>query len=121
MNRRYAAIAVVLAMMTVTSGCAFLSDGPITFSANKATVSSQAQSQTGYEEVTVESQVVNRTFEAAGQSKQVTVTNWLAQYERKVSIPTMGERRAGAVAVFSSPQVEVLGQSPHSMRTVSSS
>lgn len=109
MNRQ-ALIAVALAALVTTTGCLGILGGPVEFSASKATVSDDALEQTGYQEVSVEQSEVNREFSAAGQSKNVTVTNWVAMYERTVSIPALGEKRAAVFSAFASPEVSVVGQ-----------
>ncbi|MFC3476416.1 DUF6517 family protein [Halobacterium litoreum] len=109
MDRRVT-VAVVFAALVATSGCLGFLSGPITFSASKATVGDDALQQTEYEEAAVNSSEVTRTFSAAGQSKNVTVTNWVAMYERTVDVPVLGERRAAVFGAFASPEVSVLGQ-----------
>lgn len=109
--RRKQLAAVTLVLLVGLAGCSMLS-GPVTFSANKATVSDQALSQTNYEETSVDTQVINRTFSAAGQSKNVTVTNWIAQYDRTVDLGPLGEKRAAVFSTVATPQVKVLDQGP---------
>jgi hypothetical protein len=109
MSVRHNAGVVLVAVLVATAGCSYLS-GPLTFEANEATVGDGALGETGYEEVAVEDVTVNRTFSAAGQSKQVTVTNWLAQYERRVDLGPLGSQRAAVFVAFATPQVEVAGQ-----------
>ncbi|WP_435096336.1 DUF6517 family protein [Halarchaeum sp. P4] len=108
-NKQLAVVA--LAALVALSGCSMLS-GPVTFSAEKATVSDQALSETNYEKVSVNEQVINRTFSAAGQSKNVTVTNWVAQYDRTVDLGPLGSQRAAVFSAVATPQVKVLGQGP---------
>jgi len=109
MDRRVT-VAVVFAALVATSGCLGFLSGPVTFSASKATVSDDALQQTEYEEAAVNSSEITRKFSAAGQSKNVTVTNWVAMYERNVDVPVLGERRAAVFGAFASPEVSVLGQ-----------
>ncbi|MGB9985789.1 DUF6517 family protein [Salarchaeum japonicum] len=109
MSRR-TAVAVALAALVLASGCLGFLSGPVTFSANQVTVEDSTLESSGYEEVSVEEMQVNRTFEAAGQSKTVEITNWVAQYEKQVSVLGV-ERRAAVFGTFSSPEVSVLGQS----------
>lgn len=105
MERR-TAIACVLAGLVLFSGClGFLSD-PLTFSAKKVTVEDGALQESDYEEVAVETREAERTFSG----KDVVVTNWVAQYEKRVSVLGM-ERRAAVFSAFSSPEVSVVGQS----------
>ncbi|GAA0658145.1 DUF6517 family protein [Salarchaeum japonicum] len=109
MSRR-TAVAAALAALVLASGCLGFLSGPVTFSASQVTVQDSALESAGYEEVAVEEMQVNRTFEAAGQSKTVEITNWVAQYEKQVSVLGV-ERRAAVFGTFSSPEVSVLGQS----------
>ncbi|MFB6269375.1 MAG: DUF6517 family protein [Halobacterium sp.] len=107
---RQTTVAVALAVLVATTGCLGILEGPVEFSASKATVQDSALDQTGYEEVAVNKSEVSREFSAAGQSKNVSVTNWVAMYERSVSVPALGEQRAAVFGAFASPEVEVLGQ-----------
>ncbi|MFB6068425.1 MAG: DUF6517 family protein [Halobacterium sp.] len=109
MDRR-TAVAVALVALVATSGCLGFLSGPVTFSASKATVSDSALQETGYEEAKVTSSELTKTFSVAGQSKNVTVTNWIAMYERTVDVPVLGQQRAAVFGAFASPQVKVLGQ-----------
>ncbi|MUV61147.1 DUF6517 family protein [Halobacterium sp. CBA1126] len=111
MHRR-TAVAVALAALLATSGClGVLTGGGVEVSASQATVSEDALQETGYQEVSVDESVVTREFSAAGQSRNVTVTNWVAMYERSIDVPFLGEQRAAVFGAFASPEVSVLGQS----------
>ncbi|WP_123537393.1 DUF6517 family protein [Halosimplex salinum] len=105
-HRVVAAVAVVL--LTVTAGCGFITgQDAATFSASPATVGDSTQSDTGYEEQAVEASVVTRNFSAAGQTRQVEVTNQQARYERAVDLGPLGSQRAAVFVTFASPEVEV--------------
>jgi len=113
MTKRNAAVAVAVGLMMVTAGCGFLlGNEALSFEASAATVSEDARSDTGYERTGLRSQTVNRTYEVADQTREVEVTNEIAQYERGVDLSGlgMGSQRAAVFAVFSTPQVEVAGQ-----------
>jgi len=111
MHRR-TAVAVALAALIATSGCLGVLGGDgLSFSASQATVSEDALQATGYEEVRVNESEISREFSAGSQSRNVTVTNWVAMYERSVSVPVLGERRAAVFGAFASPGVSILGQS----------
>jgi len=108
---RNVAAGTLLALLVVTSGCVGFLSGPVTFAATEATVSEAALDSTGYEHNRTEEMTVNRTFSAAGQSKDVEVTNWISEYHRSVGIEGLAEQRVAVFATFASPKVEVLGQS----------
>jgi len=95
------------------AGCTaldFVTGGdPVEFAAEAATVSDAALEETGYESRGVTDDVVTREFEAAGQTREVEVTNRIAEYDRGIDV--LGQRfRAAVFAVLSTPQVEVLEQ-----------
>lgn len=97
------------------AGCTdLLGDGPVTFEAEQATVPQAVRDDTGYDEADVEPVVIEETVEAGGQSQDVEVTNWQAEYDKAVELPAdlpIDDRIRGAVCtVLSTPQAEVLGQ-----------
>jgi len=108
--RRQLAAALLVVLM-VSSGCiGFLTgSSALTFAANDVRVSDQALSETGYEESRDESQNVTRTVSAAGETRNVTVTNHVAEYQRSVSLLGSSQPLARAT-VIASPEVEVAGQ-----------
>jgi len=109
MHRR-TAVVVAFAALVATSGCLGILSGPVEFSASAATVADSTLDDTGYEEASVQSSEVTRTYSAGGQSKNVTITNQIAMYERTVSVPVLGEQRAAVFSSFASPEVSVVGQ-----------
>ncbi|GGN19791.1 DUF6517 family protein [Halarchaeum nitratireducens] len=110
MRERIVAVAGVV-LLVAFAGCSALTGGPVTFGADKATVSEQALSQTGYEEQSVNESVITRNVSAADQSKTVKVTNWIAQYDRSIDLGPLGSQRAAVFSTVATPQVNVLGQS----------
>lgn len=102
--------AAALAVLVALAGCGMLT-GDLSYAASPATVDDATLEDTGYEEANVAEQEVTREFSAAGQSRNVTVTNHVAMYERSVDVPVVGEQRAAVFGAFTSPEVSVLGQS----------
>jgi len=99
---------VVVASLLMLAGCGFITGSDaLTFSASPATASDAALSETGYEETNVTERTVSREFTAAGQTREVAVTNQLAQYERRVDLGPLGSQRAAVFVAFASPEVEV--------------
>lgn len=109
MNRTIAA--ALLALFVVTAGCTGVLSGPITVSASEASVDDAALGDTGYEHNRTERMNVSQTVTVAGQSRNVTATNWISEYHASVGIEGVAERPVAAFVVFSSPNVEVLGKS----------
>lgn len=111
MHLRQSLVALVVVLAAVTAGCGFLTgQDSLSFSAEPATVGDDVQSETGYEEQAVESSTVTRNFSAAGQTRQVEVTNQQARYERAVDLGPLGSQRAAVFVTFTSPEVEAVGQ-----------
>jgi len=111
MALRRTAAALAVAVLAVTAGCGFLfGTEELAFEASPATVGEDALSETGYEQTEMADQEVTRTFEAAGQQRNVSVTNRLAQYEKQVDLGPLGSKRAAVFVTFASPEVSVLGQ-----------
>ncbi len=108
---RHAVAGVALAALLVLSGCTGFLSGPVSFSASQATVGDAALEETGYQHNSTKAMNVSRTFEGAGQSKEVEVTNWISEYHQRVGLPGVGEQKVAVFAAFSSPQVDILGKS----------
>ncbi len=117
------------AAIASTAGCIenlpFAGDGPMTFTAQPATVPESALDETGYEQQEIKEVVVEETFEAGGQSQDVVVTNWQAEYDRAVDfgdlgIPVDGRQQAAVFTALATPQVSVLGQTFNPVADMSS-
>lgn len=111
MHRRDFLAGLGVTLTAATAGCtSLLGDEPITFEAAPASVPEPVAEGEGYELEETDSQVIERTFEAAGQSQTVEVTNRTAEYEKAVDLGPLGELRAAVFTVLSTPQVSVLGR-----------
>lgn len=87
-----------------------LGNESLRFEADAAVVAEGAVSETDYSEANRRSSTVERTFEAAGESRTVEVTNQVVEYDRSLSV--LGQKfRWALFAVLSTPRVEVLGKS----------
>jgi len=95
------------------AGCTALDvatgDGPVEFAAGTATVTDATLSETGYELNDVSEETLSREVEAGGQTREVRVTNRIAEYDKAVEL--FDERYQAAVfAALATPRVEVLGR-----------
>ncbi|ELZ58509.1 MULTISPECIES: DUF6517 family protein [Halorubrum] len=82
---------------------------PAEFAAGTATVADATLSDTGYELNDVSEETLSREVEAGGQTREVRVTNAVAEYDKAVEL--FGERYQAAVfAAVATPRIEVLGQ-----------
>lgn len=93
----------------------FIGGDPIEFEATPASVPTAALNATGYEEAGVDDVVIERTFEVGGQSQDVVVTNWQAEYDKAVDfaatdLPVNEQARAAVFTALTTPKVEVLGR-----------
>lgn len=83
---------------------------PAEFAAGTATVADATLSESGYELNEVSDREISREVEAGGQTREVRVTNTVAEYDKAVEL--FGERYQAAVfAAVTTPKIEVLGQS----------
>lgn len=98
------------AITIVTAGCLGVITGeePAEFSASPIGVSGSTLDDTGYDGPEVEEVVIEREFEVAGQTREVHVTNYLAEYEKSVDMGPLGEQRGAVFSVLSTPKVNVL-------------
>jgi hypothetical protein len=112
MDRRQFVVGVGTAVTASLGGCLGVITGsePAEFEATPPAVDDSALSETGYESAGVEEIVVERQVEAGGQSREVVVTNYMAQYEKAVDLGPLGEQRAALFTALTTPQVDVLGQ-----------
>lgn len=112
MNRWRALACVAVAVLVLSSGCVgFLTgDEPLTFDADPVDVADSQQSEAGYETVRVGTNTTNQTFSVAGQTRNVSVTNHVASYQRAVDLGPLGEAPFARFTVLATPQVEVLGR-----------
>lgn len=110
MKRRQTLLALGSGAMTFSAGCVGFLTGsePVTFEASRATVASEALEETEYREDDVSSETVSRSFSAAGQSREVEVTNWVAKYDRSIDFGALGSQEIAIFVVLSTPQVRVL-------------
>lgn len=117
-TRREALGAMGVAIIGGSAGCLdtipFVGDEPVEFEATPASVPDSTLQETGYEEQGTEEVVVERTFEAGGESQDVVVTNWQAEYDKSVDLGELGlgdqEQRAAIFTALTTPQVDVLGR-----------
>ena len=99
------------AVTAATAGCGFiLGNEPATFSASAAQVPDSTQRETEYEFKENAEMEVEREFSAGGQTRTVVATNVLAKHEKSISLPVLGDQRAGVFTALTTPKVEVLGE-----------
>ncbi len=112
-----AVVVLAVAGMVALSGCAVLTGETLEFEASQATVSDAALDQAAYEEIAVEPKAVNRSFEVAGQEREVRLTNWVASYQRDLAVTT--SPAPGTVTVLSTPEINIAGQTLNPIGTMS--
>ena len=95
------------------AGCSSL-DEALSFEAQPATVPPAVLEQTGYREDTVVPQTIQQSFNVAGISQTVVVTNWQAEYSKSVSLPGIdlpGQQPLALFSLLATPRVDLLGRS----------
>ncbi|MCL7417051.1 MAG: DUF6517 family protein [Halalkalicoccus sp.] len=95
-----------------SGGCLDLLSGgdPTRFVAPPAPVADDVLQGTGYELETTDERVETRTFEVAGQRREVEVVNRVIEYHRPIDMGPLGEARGAVFATFCTPAVSVLGR-----------
>ncbi len=109
MVTRRVAVTVGVALVLLLSGCAATQE-EFRFESTPGTVTDDALSEAGYgptEEA--ESLTVNRTVNAGGSERDVTVVNYASAYAREVEVAGQSRTLAGA-AVFTTPSISFVGQ-----------
>jgi len=98
--------------LLLTAGCiGFLTgEEALAFDADPVRVADDARAEAGYEEVRVESMAVNRSFTVAGETRNVSVTNHVAAYQRAVDLGPLGSEPFARFTVLSTPEVEIAGR-----------
>ena len=109
-GRALAGLAV--ALLVLSGGCiGFLAgEEPASFEADPVEVADGHQSEAGYETVRVGTNTTSRTFGVAGETRNVSVTNRVASYQRAVELGPLGSAPFARFTVLATPQVEVLGR-----------
>jgi hypothetical protein len=105
-RRRYLAAAGSVGLL---AGCLDLIRGEtLEFVASPARVSEAALDGTGYELKSQSEMEIERTFEAAGQSRDVLVTNVITEYTKSVDMGPVGDAQGALFTALTTPQVNVL-------------
>lgn len=111
-NRRTFLAGVSAGITAGVSGCldAVTGSGPVEFESSASGVSQAALDETGYDFAGLEEVVIEREYEAAGQTRDVVVTNYQAEYEKTIDMGPLGEQKGAVFTSLTTPQVNVLGR-----------
>lgn len=95
-----------------SAGCLDLlsDDEPARFVAPPTSVSDDALEETNYELDSTEETEETRTFEVAGQSRDVEVINHVSEYHKVIDMGPLGAARGAVFATLCTPAVSVLGR-----------
>lgn len=117
LSRRGYVLGAVTTGLAGMAGCLdrlpFLGDEPLEFESRPGSVPQSTLDDTGYQERAVHAVTADRTFEIAGQSQNVIVTNWQSEYDRAINLGGLGlgDDICGAMfTVLTTPRVQVLGR-----------
>jgi hypothetical protein len=78
------------------------------FSASPIGVAATTLDDTGYEGPEITDVVIEREFEVMGQTREVHVTNYLAEYEKAIDMGPLGEQRCAMFSALPTPKAEAL-------------
>lgn len=107
MIRKTKLLTAVVVVTVLLAGCGAQSS--LRFEATPGSFAGEAVEEAGYEQASDREIVRNRTFEAGGSTRNVTVINYGAVYTRTAEIQPLGERKIAAAAVFTTPSISILG------------
>ena len=112
MQTRRVLASLAIALLALTAGCVGVLTGEeaLAFDAEPVEVADEQRAEADYETVAVEARTVNRSVSVAGETREVSVTNRVASYQRAVDLGPLGEAPFARFTVLATPQVEVLGQ-----------
>lgn len=97
--------------LTGLAGCTDLIFGEtLEFAASPSRVSQAALDGTGYERTDQRELEETRTFEAGGESQEVSVTNVMVEYRKTIDAGPLGEAEGAIFSSLTTPQVNILGQ-----------
>ena len=110
--RRRALLGGLASGLLATAGCLGVVSGdqPLAFESDPAAVGDGALSETGYELADRRSPALSREVSVAGQTREVTVTNHVALYEKSIDFGPLGRQKAAGFALITTPQIEVAGR-----------
>lgn len=110
--RRTFAIGISTSLLAGVAGCldVITGDEPVEFEASPSRVAQSALDETGYELAGVDDVVIEREFEAAGETRDVVVTNVQAEYEKAIDMGPLGQQEGAVFTSLTTPQVSVLGR-----------
>jgi hypothetical protein len=110
-SRRRLLAGSAAAASAALAGCGFiLGNEPLRLEAQAARVQPSVAQNGGYDHDGTTDQTIERTVEAAGQSREIVVTNRVAKYSKAVDLGPIGEVRAAFFTALSTPQVSILGE-----------
>ena len=107
LTRRKALLTAGTTLTALLSGCG-ATQQEFSFTATPGRITQQGLSNAGYNPDQQEEIIQQRTVEAAGQERDVTVTNYLRTYTRSIS--QRGISRELVAAIFTSPSISIVGQ-----------
>lgn len=112
MRYRRVLAGLAVAALVLTAGCVGFLTGEeaLAFDADPVEVGDDARSEAGYETGQIEPMEANRSFTVAGETRNVTVTNHVAAYQRAVEVGPLGTGPFARVTVLATPRVEIAGR-----------
>ena len=110
--RRRTLLGGLVSGLFATAGClgVVAGDQPLSFESDPAAVGDGALSKTGYELADQQSPGLSRKVSVAGQTREVTVTNHVALYEKSIDLGPLGRQKAAAFTLITTPRIEVAGR-----------
>ncbi|ELZ11116.1 hypothetical protein C479_07403 [Halovivax asiaticus JCM 14624] len=109
MNRRSYLGTAGAASLAGLAGCTGLL-GMDEHEANPVGVAAETRADTGYEQRRVKELVIDESVDVVLWSESISVTNYIVEHEKSVSVGPLTDQRAAVFVSLSTPKIEVLGQ-----------
>ncbi|KDE58800.1 hypothetical protein EL22_02510 [Halostagnicola sp. A56] len=109
MNRRSLLAGAAVLGTTSVAGC-LGTFGMAEHEASPASVDESARQDTGYEQTGVTEDTIEQSVDLAVFSQEVSVTNYITEHEKSVTVGPLTMDGGGGFLVVATPQASVLGQ-----------
>lgn len=109
MNRRTYLAGAGTAALAGLAGCTGLL-GLDEHESNPVGVAAETRNETGYQQSRIDDIVIEESVDMGLWSETVSVTNYVVEHEKSISVGPLVDQRAAVFAVLSTPKISIVGQ-----------
>ncbi|WP_247730245.1 DUF6517 family protein [Halovivax limisalsi] len=77
---------------------------------NPVGVAAETRNETGYQQSRIDDIVIDKSVDLGLWSESITVTNYVVEHEKAITVGPLIDQRAAVFAVLSTPQISIAGQ-----------